>query len=255
MTEFKERLYEATVYAFGKILAKYNVFAQGAILREVGKEVLEYLERHGFDFRESGTLKDIHAATELFVRNGFCDKLDTEPAEKGEKYVWYNIYGFDAYKELLDITQNPFLSCPLNAVLSYLASKYGKTLHLREKTFDEKEPIIVSVEELVDMKDSEVTTDDGIDPAVIENARLYALAEERAKELEKVLGEIKTLRGMLPICAHCKKIRDDQGYWNRIERYIEDRSDAKFTHGLCPDCLTELYPEVAEFEKNKRLTE
>jgi PAS domain S-box-containing protein len=63
-------------------------------------------------------------------------------------------------------------------------------------------------------------------------------------ELEKALDEVKTLSGMLPICASCKKIRDDQGYWNQIEAYIAKRTDAKFTHGICPDCKRELYPEL-----------
>jgi len=57
------------------------------------------------------------------------------------------------------------------------------------------------------------------------------------------LREIKTLRGFLPICASCKKIRDDGGYWSQIEAYISEHSDAKFTHGICPECLKKLYPE------------
>lgn len=64
--------------------------------------------------------------------------------------------------------------------------------------------------------------------------------------LEAALSQIKTLSGLLPICANCKKIRDDQGYWNQIESYIRDHSDARFTHGICPECLKELYPELAD---------
>lgn len=61
-------------------------------------------------------------------------------------------------------------------------------------------------------------------------------------ELTQALQEVKTLRGMLPICSNCKKIRDDNGYWQRLESYIASRSDATFTHGICPDCAKELYP-------------
>lgn len=64
------------------------------------------------------------------------------------------------------------------------------------------------------------------------------------RELQKSLAEVKTLRGFLPICAHCKKIRDDQGYWNRIESYIQAHSEAEFSHGICPDCARELYPDM-----------
>ncbi|MBU4388645.1 MAG: response regulator [Proteobacteria bacterium] len=65
----------------------------------------------------------------------------------------------------------------------------------------------------------------------------------RKQELEKSLAEIKTLRGILPICANCKKIRDDKGYWNQIESYIHKHSEAEFTHGICPECMKKLYPD------------
>lgn len=68
--------------------------------------------------------------------------------------------------------------------------------------------------------------------------------EQKNKELEKALTEIKVLRGFIPICASCKKIRDDKGYWSQVEEYIARHSEAKFTHGICPDCMVRLYPEV-----------
>ncbi|MEW5723250.1 MAG: hypothetical protein AB1896_09100 [Thermodesulfobacteriota bacterium] len=71
-------------------------------------------------------------------------------------------------------------------------------------------------------------------------------SETLVKELEKTLEEVKTLRGFLPICSKCKKIRDDQGYWQQIEQYIQDHSEAAFTHSICPDCLRELAPELAD---------
>jgi methyl-accepting chemotaxis protein len=83
--------------------------------------------------------------------------------------------------------------------------------------------------------------------AMTENRR--HIAEERERliaELRKTLGEVKTLRGFLPICASCKKIRDDHGYWQQIESYIREHSDAEFSHGLCPDCMQTLYPEIWE---------
>lgn len=63
-------------------------------------------------------------------------------------------------------------------------------------------------------------------------------------DLKEALAEIKTLSGMLPICASCKKIRDDKGYWKQIEVYISDHSSARFSHGICPECLEKLYPEL-----------
>ena len=70
-----------------------------------------------------------------------------------------------------------------------------------------------------------------------------ALLLERNK-LRAALSKIKKLSGMLPICASCKKIRDDRGYWNQIESYIRKHSEAQFSHGICPECATKLYPEI-----------
>jgi hypothetical protein len=69
--------------------------------------------------------------------------------------------------------------------------------------------------------------------------------KKTVKELERALAEIKTLSGFLPICANCKKIRDDNGYWRAVEQFIEEHSQAQFSHAICPDCLAELYPELA----------
>ena len=63
-------------------------------------------------------------------------------------------------------------------------------------------------------------------------------------ELKEALIRVKVLSGLLPICASCKKIRDDEGYWNQIETYIRDRSDADFSHSICPACTKKLYPEL-----------
>jgi hypothetical protein len=63
---------------------------------------------------------------------------------------------------------------------------------------------------------------------------------------EKLQADVQILRGIIPICSSCKKIRDDEGYWNRLESYFSRHSQTRFTHGLCPDCLRDLYPDVAD---------
>lgn len=73
------------------------------------------------------------------------------------------------------------------------------------------------------------------------------LLHEKAN-LENALKQIKTLHGLLPICANCKKVRDDSGYWKQIESYIHEHSDAKFSHGICPDCAIELYPDIKIYD-------
>ena len=69
--------------------------------------------------------------------------------------------------------------------------------------------------------------------------------EELIRELQEADREVKTLSGLLPICANCKKIRDDNGYWQQIEAYIRQHSEAVFSHGICPDCLRENFPDLA----------
>lgn len=66
----------------------------------------------------------------------------------------------------------------------------------------------------------------------------------REKELAEALAQVKELKGLLPICASCKKIRKDDGYWQQIEMYIIEHTEAQFTHGICPDCCKQLYPEL-----------
>jgi two-component system, OmpR family, response regulator VanR len=80
---------------------------------------------------------------------------------------------------------------------------------------------------------------------------VYLQLEQKNIELEKInhhlqqaLTEVKTLSGLLPICAHCKKIRDDQGYWSQIETYMAERIDVEFTHGICPSCASKYFPSV-----------
>ncbi|MEW6669004.1 MAG: GAF domain-containing protein [Thermodesulfobacteriota bacterium] len=87
----------------------------------------------------------------------------------------------------------------------------------------------------------------------IANTRLYMelqhTQEEREKliqNLQEALLKVKTLNGLLPICASCKKIRDDKGYWTQIEAYIRDHSDADFSHAICPECMEKLYPDFVE---------
>jgi len=74
-------------------------------------------------------------------------------------------------------------------------------------------------------------------------ANQAAVSIENAILHEQAQVEIKTLRGILPICANCKKIRDDEGYWQQVEIYVRDHSEARFSHGMCPDCMQDFYPE------------
>ncbi len=81
---------------------------------------------------------------------------------------------------------------------------------------------------------------------LMESLRLNKELSLRNKLLEESLSEIEVLRGIIPICANCKNIRDDQGYWRKVEDYFKQHADIQFTHSMCPDCVRKLYPDVAD---------
>ncbi len=88
-------------------------------------------------------------------------------------------------------------------------------------------------------------------------SRLHIANKQNQKlvnELKIAMADIKKLSGFLPICASCKKIRDDNGYWNQIESYIRDHSEAQFSHGICPECAEKLYPEFIKKNDNLKAT-
>ena len=84
---------------------------------------------------------------------------------------------------------------------------------------------------------------------ISERVQAEKAREELITELQEALAQVKTLSGLLPICASCKKIRNDQGYWQQVEDYIREHSEAEFSHGLCPDCARKLYPELYNDEQ------
>jgi hypothetical protein len=77
----------------------------------------------------------------------------------------------------------------------------------------------------------------------------YRAEARTAAQLRDALHNVRTLQGLLPICSHCKKIRNDDGYWQQVESYIGQRSDARFSHGICPDCAQEHYPGLLDEDK------
>ena len=78
----------------------------------------------------------------------------------------------------------------------------------------------------------------------IERKKIENEKEQVIAELQEALAKVKLLSGFIPICASCKKIRDDTGYWQQVEAYIQKHSDAEFSHSICPDCTHKLYPEL-----------
>lgn len=88
----------------------------------------------------------------------------------------------------------------------------------------------------------------GIASDITERKRAQEERERLISVLQSALADVKTLSGLVPICANCKKIRDDKGFWTQVEAYIQERSHARFSHGICPDCMKKLYPDLAPHE-------
>jgi PAS domain S-box-containing protein len=82
------------------------------------------------------------------------------------------------------------------------------------------------------------------DELSLHKEKLEELVEKRTKDLREALKNVKTLSGLIPICASCRKVRDDKGYWNQLEAYLALHSEMAFSHGLCPDCARRLYPGI-----------
>lgn len=95
---------------------------------------------------------------------------------------------------------------------------------------------------MVASSDDEVLT---IIRDISDRKQAEAERERLILELQEAVANVKALRGLLPICAYCKKIRDDQGYWNQVELYIRRHTEVQFTHGVCPDCARRIVPDVS----------
>lgn len=92
----------------------------------------------------------------------------------------------------------------------------------------------------------------GIGKDITDRKRVEQERDDFIARLQEALANVRTLSGLLPICAHCKHIRDDGGYWHRVEHYVQKHTHAEFSHGICPDCARKLYPEVARhFEEEQ----
>lgn len=104
--------------------------------------------------------------------------------------------------------------------------------------------IVVNLHDISEQKRTEMEL-------VKHREHLEELVKARTAELEESLARVKTLSGLVPICSACKKIRDDQGFWNQIETYVEDHSEALFSHGLCPDCTHDLYKDQSWYRKKR----
>ena len=154
------------------------------------------------------------------------------------------------------LLMEPILS--LSATVREISLDKNYTLRAVKKTDDEIGTLIdgfnqmvqeiqshdIYLEEKVARRTAELkTANENLIEEMQERMEIEREREKLIVELRTLLAEVKTLTGMLPICCSCKKIRDDQGYWRQIETYLQDHSNAEFSHGICPECAKKLYPD------------
>lgn len=161
-------------------------------------------------------------------------------------------------KRLLDYTPEEYMVMPLNEVLTRVSLErcmrlLAEQLEIEKKS--DKDPLrsnTIEVEHISkngDIVPAEIKMTFIRNPAgqaigilgytndITERKRAEEALIEEHKRLQKALDEVRTLRGIVPICSYCKKIRDDEGYWNQVEKYVGDHTDAKFSHAICPACF------------------
>jgi len=156
------------------------------------------------------------------------------------------------FAETIILTGNASLDSAIEATnkgaFSYLLKPYDidkLILHIKRALEKQKAQEVIaqrtaeleSINIKLRMTNAELTNE------VAERKRAEEENEKLIYELKDALSKIKSLTGLLPICANCKKVRNDKGFWEPIEIYIRDRSEADFSHGICPECAKELYPE------------
>jgi integral membrane sensor domain MASE1 len=129
--------------------------------------------------------------------------------------------------------------CGFSAALAVTALLLGAALRERRRAEEDLRTVGKELEQRVQDRTAALNAE--LDVRI----RAEREQERLLEELQGALVHVKTLSGLLPICSVCKKIRDDQGYWTQVERYISDHTDAQFSHGICPDCLQRVYPEYA----------
>lgn len=147
-------------------------------------------------------------------------------------YASLLVFEYIQYRQEFNLQYELFLYVIFGILLTWFAFFGGFVSNLRQRLQDRNKKIQMAHERIKIEVDNHKRTQKEKDNLIV--------------ELKDALREVKTLSGLLPICMHCKKIRDDRGYWNKLETYLYKHADAEFSHSICPDCEKNFYPEYSK---------
>jgi PAS domain S-box-containing protein len=176
-----------------------------------------------FNILEDGTYR--------YVNRAFSSHFDREPEEVIGRRI-YDIFPPEEAEKRMAVVKKSFAT--------------GETIVFEVRVPMAREVdrfFLTSVKPILD-SEGQVTSVVCISKDITERKRVEQEREKLIQDLQDALAQVRTLSGLLPICANCKNIRDDQGYWIQIEAYIRDHSAAEFTHGICPGCREQFFPEA-----------
>jgi ribosomal protein L29 len=213
-------------------------FISNNIYEQTGYEPRQFTEESDF------WLRNIHPADKDHVINGLPELFRLGylvhkyrfQCNTGE-YIWMR----DELKLIKDTSGEPI------EIVGYWTD-ISELMHSQEELIKAKE----GLEQQVEIRTSELTnTNQELNKEIYSRIKIQEELNNAIDELKKALAEIKTLKAILPICTNCKKIRDDRGYWQQVELYISENTNTLFSHGICPDCMEELYPEYVSRMRGK----
>jgi len=166
--------------------------------------------------------------------------------------AWHNALGYSE-EEILSMTMFDIIHPDFSehCMTMFASVMQGQDIGRFETDFVTKDGDLINVEGSVSCRfeNGKPINTRAIFRDITKRKHLEAEKDELIAQLKASLEKVKRLNGLIPICASCKKVRDDKGYWNDVELYVRQHSEAEFSHGICPDCMEKLYPEFSKKKK------
>jgi hypothetical protein len=143
----------------------------------------------------------------------------------------------------------PYLASRFNADLAERFSEFTEyvllaAIFIPVAIFFVINPVNISNQTLIELSNETDQKNKELQSEIVERIRIEGEKEALIKDLQAALSEVKRLSGLLPLCSHCKKVRDDKGYWNQIDAYIQEHSEVDISHSICPECVVKHYPGI-----------